>query len=69
MKTHYIIWVVIALVGLVACHHEARWLKEAETLFEQGLEQRADKQSEAAAERFNQALLAIDHCDQDQPEV
>ena len=69
MKTHYIIWVVIALVGLVACHHEARWLKEAETLFEQGLEQRAAKQSEAAAESFSQALLAIDHCDQDQPEV
>ena len=69
MKTHYIIWVVIALVGLVACHHEARWLKEAETLFEHGLEQRAAKQSEAAAESFSQALLAIDRCDQDQPEV
>ncbi|MBQ2228380.1 MAG: hypothetical protein II427_04590, partial [Firmicutes bacterium] len=36
---------------------------ETETLFQQGVEQRADKQSEAAAESFSQALLAIEHCD------
>jgi tetratricopeptide (TPR) repeat protein len=53
----------------MACHHEARWLKEAETLFEQGVEQRATKQSEAAAESFSQALLAIEHCDLDKPET
>ena len=53
----------------MACHHEARWLKEAETLFEQGVEQRAAKQSEAAAESFSQALLAIEHCDLDKPET
>ena len=69
MKTHYIIWVIIALVGLSACQHKARWLKEAETLFEQGVEQRAAKQSEAAAESFSQALLAIGHCDMGKPEV
>ena len=53
----------------MACHHEARWLKEAETLFEQGVEQRAAKQSEAAAESLSQALLAIEHCDLDKPET
>ena len=53
----------------MACHHEARWLKEAETLFEQGVEQRATKQSEAAAESLSQALLAIEHCDLDKPET
>ena len=57
------------MAGLTACHHEARWLKEAETLFEQGVEQRATKQSEEAAESFSQALLAIEHCDLDKPET
>ena len=57
------------LAGLSACQYKARWLKEAETLFEQGVEQRAAKQSEAAAESFSQALLAIEHCDMEKPEV
>ena len=57
------------MVGLTACHHEARYLKEAETRYQQGLEQRATKQSEAAAESFSEALLAIERCDMEQPEV
>lgn len=57
------------LMGLTACQQKARWLKEAETRYEQGLEQRAAKQSEKAAESFSQALLAIEHCDLDQPET
>ena len=57
------------LMGLTACQQKARWLKEAETRYEQGLEQRAAKQSEEAAESFSQALLAIEHCDLDQPET
>jgi len=69
MKTRYIIIVILVLAGLSACRHEARWLNEAETFFGQGLEQRAAKQSEAAAESFSQALIAIGHCDQDKPEV
>ena len=56
-------------MGLTACQQKARWLKEAETRYEQGLEQRAAKQSEEAAESFSQALLAIEHCDLDQPET
>ena len=69
MKTRNLILLFLVMAGLMACHHEARWLKEAETLFEQGVEQRAAKQSEAAAESFSQALLAIEHCDLDKPET
>ena len=69
MKTRNLILSFLVMAGLTACHHEARWLKEAETLFEQGVEQRATKQSEAAAESLSQALLAIEHCDLDKPET
>ncbi len=69
MKTRNLIVSFLVMTGLMACHHEARWLKEAETLFEQGVEQRATKQSEAAAESLSQALLAIEHCDLDKPET
>ena len=69
MKTRNLILLFLVMTGLMACHHEARWLKEAETLFEQGVEQRATKQSEAAAESLSQALLAIEHCDLDKPET
>ena len=57
------------MAGLSACHHEARYLKEAETHYQQGLEQRAAKQSEAAAESFSQALLALEQCKPDKPET
>ena len=66
---HLILGILIMMANLTACHHEARWLNEAETLLQQGLEQRADKQSEAAAESFSQALLAINRCDTEKPEV
>ena len=69
MKTRCIICAFLLLAGLTACQHKARWLKEAETLYQQGLEQRAAKQSESAAESFSQALIAIDHCNQAKPEV
>ena len=69
MKTRCIIMAVLLLVGLTACQQGARSLKEAETLFQKGVEQRADKHTEAAAESFSQALLAIERCDMEQPEV
>ena len=69
MKTRCIIMAVLLLVGLTACQQGARSLKEAETLFQRGVEQRADKHTEAAAESFSQALLAIERCDMEQPEV
>ena len=70
MKTRYLILVTtLVMASLTACQQGARSLKEAETLFQQGLAQRAAKQSEAAAESFSQALLAIERCDMKQPEV
>ena len=69
MKTRYWIWAFLLTAILAACQQGARSLKEAETLFQQGLEQRVVKQTEAAAESFSQALLAINRCNQAQPEV
>ena len=69
MKTRCIITAVLLLASLTACQQGARSLKEAETLFQQGLEQRSARQTEAAAESFSQALLAIERCDQNQAEV
>jgi len=69
MKTRYLAAILLVLACLSACHNRARWLTEAETHFQKGVEQRADKQSEAAAESFSQALLAIERCDMDKPEV
>jgi tetratricopeptide (TPR) repeat protein len=66
---HKIFIAFLVLTGLAACKRDTRSLQEAETLFQQGVELRADKQSEAAAESFSQALLAIEHCDMDKPEV
>ncbi len=69
MKTRYLIWALLLMAFFAACQHKARYLKEAETYFDQGTEQRAAKQTEAAAESFSQALLAINRCNQAQPEV
>ena len=59
----------LILTGFTACKRDTRSLQEAKMLFQQGVEQRADKQSEAAAESFSQALLAIGHCNQEKPDV
>ena len=62
--------VTLALMaGSTACRQEARALKEAETHFQEGLERRAAKNTEAAAESFSNALLVINRCDQKNPEV
>ena len=55
--------------GLSACRKEARSLAEAESLLQQGLEQRAARNTEAAAQSFSDALLAIGRCDPSQTEV
>ena len=57
------------MVGLTACRQEARALKEAETYFLEGLDQRAAKNTEDAAESFSNALLTINRCNQQRPEV
>ena len=60
---------IIVIAGLAACQHNGRNMKQAEALFQQGLTQRADKQSEQAAASFSEALLALDRCDTKRPEV
>ena len=69
MKIKYLFATLLVMVGLSACHHKARWLKEAETHFQQGVEQLAEKHTEAAAESFSQGLLAIERCDMEKPKV
>ena len=69
MKTRYLLATLLVLSCLSACQNRAHWLTESETRFQHGLEQRAAKQTEAAAESFSQALLAIEHCDMDKPEI
>ena len=70
MRKCFVFIVTLALTAsLTACRQEARALKEAETYFQEGLEQRAAKNTEAAAESFSNALLAVNRCDQRHSEV
>lgn len=57
------------LAAFSACHQEARCLAEAESLLQEGVELRKEKQTDAAAERFSQALLKLDRCNGQHPEV
>lgn len=70
MRKELLFIVVLAMMAsLTACRQEARATKEAETHFREGLEQRAAKNTEAAAESFSNALLAINRCDPQRLEV
>ena len=55
--------------GLIACRQESRYLNEAFAFYQNGLEQRAAKNTEAAAESFNNALLTVNRCNADNEEV
>ena len=62
--------IMVALtVGFTACRQEARSLNEAETCYQEGLELKAAKNTEAAAKAFSNALLAINRCDASKTEV
>lgn len=70
MKSKYVNLILLFLwLCLLACHREAHYYEEAESLFQKGLEFRAVKNTEAAAVSFSQALLAINHCDTSKIEV
>ena len=70
MKTrHIILATVLVMADLTACQHNKYSFEQADIHFQQGLKQRAAKQTEAAAENFSQALLATNRCNQAQPEV
>ena len=69
MKTQcfLILWLLTA--ALTACRQEARELNKAEADFQQGVELRAVRNTQAAAVSFNQALLALNRCDTSRIEV
>jgi tetratricopeptide (TPR) repeat protein len=67
-KQHLILTALLVTAALASCQQEKRF-HEAESLLQTGLELRAEKQSEEAAERFSQALLAIERCDREKPDV
>ena len=64
-----VLTLLVVLAGLSACQQDKRRCREADTLLQQGLEYRAAKNNEAAAECFSQALVAINQCDADQPDI
>ena len=67
-KRHLILLAFVLAVILGSCQSGSRQLEKAWALYEQGLELSTDN-SVAAAESYSQALLALDRCDQQRPEV
>ena len=67
-KSFFIVTMIL-LVSFTACQQDDRCLDEAEVFFQQGLEQRAAKSNEVAAECFSQALVILNQCDGDNPDV
>ena len=67
-KRHLILLAFVLAVFLGSCQSNTRQLEKAQALYEQGLELSTDN-SVAAAESYSQALLALDRCDQQRPEV
>ncbi len=67
-KRHLILLAFVLAVILGSCHSGSWQLEKARALYEQGLELSTDN-SVAAAENYSQALLALDRCDQQRPEV
>ena len=65
----FVIVTLTLLAGCTACRHYPRDLKAAEALFKEGLELRAVKNTEAAAQSFSNALLALNRCHPDKEEV
>lgn len=67
-KRHLIPLALALALFLGSCQSNSRKLEKARALYEQGLELSTDN-SVAAAESYSQALLALDRCDQQRPEV
>lgn len=67
-KRHLILLALVLAMFLSSCQSNSRQLEKARALYEHGLELSTDN-SVAAAENYSQALLALDRCDQQHPEV
>ena len=68
MKRHLILWLLLSATFFTACQSNSRQLEKANILYQQGLEL-STTNSVAAAETYSQALLVLEHCNQDLPEV
>ena len=62
MKTKWLIWVLVCMM-LVACDSQSKRMERANALYEEGMRLREQRQSEAAAERFSQALVLVQRCE------
>lgn len=60
--------ILLVAVIFASCQSNSKQLEKARALYERGLELSAEN-SVAAAETYSEALLALDRCDQKQPEV
>ena len=69
MKKRCNIFILLLAVVFSACHREAQYLEEAQKHFEEGEDLRASCNTEAAAEAFSEALIAINRCDAEQSET
>ena len=70
MKTrNHLGFVFFLVLGLSACRQETKCLEEAQKHFNEGVELRTACQTEAAADAFSKALIAIDLCKTEQPET
>ena len=67
-KQHFFIWVFVTVALFCSCQSNSRQYEKAYALYQQGLELSTENPV-AAAEIYNQALLALDNCNQELLEV
>lgn len=67
-KPHITLLILLAVIIFAACQSNSRRLEKARALYEQGLEL-SPENSVAAAETYSEALLLLDRCNPDHPEV
>jgi tetratricopeptide (TPR) repeat protein len=67
-KPHITLLILLVAILFAACQSNSRQLEKARALYEQGLEL-SPENSVAAAETYSEALLVLDRCNPDHPEV
>ena len=67
-KPHITLLILLVAILFAACQSNSRQLEKARALYEQGLEL-SPENSVAAAETYSEALLLLDRCNPNHPEV
>ena len=67
-KPHITLLILLVAILFAACQSNSRQLEKARALYEQGLELSSEN-SVAAAETYSEALLVLDRCNPNHPEV